>query len=1439
MLKVKFPSIGEYEYDRNGKMSHVNDDDKLERERHDEEFWAKYDPFEPYDHFDSYDAYESYGKWQDECLNEAMREPILYTSLTGLDPPCPNGAKTHPEKSSDKPATLGAKEFMEGKFRVMFHPVQEMNPSCLVYSLRLLACLVLAVALYCFCNGYQEVKFLEIVNKCLEGEHNPMCQGFMEPEGTMNDYKSITVQEDMYSDRLEWIPKEMTPAQEYVTLVSILERHPCQSLRCLDKLTAQIYGGKETGLTPTQNSRNSSGRNSIQKPELHDRMDDVLKKMDNYDGSELKKEVIKKNKEYLDVDGAIDSAAHAVAGQITSKRVLELNKAVYRRMSVQNSNRRTQNVSPDVYGDLEGNAPFLGNLVRKKPRDLPERSDFLIDSLVDRVSANDEELLSVKVYPKNDKAPSAPKWADAPEECAAVVTSRRFDCHPGQGASKEVCIARGCCWRPVDVSNNVKNQTRSNSTAGSARISPPYCFFPPSHASYRVVHHQDTPTGQEALLQLMRPSGHDGDQAELRLQVTYESETRLKIQIQPSSRDAPWVPVLPLTAKSGPTLAGVNPHQMQRQYRVSLTRHNAALTVTRTETNTTMFSTQDAAPLIFARQFVQVSSVLPSSAVYGLGQHRDGLLLDVDWSRYIMWNADQIPEPGLNLYGSHPFYLAMESGGTSHGVLFLTSNAMSATLQPAPSVTLQSSGDLITLYIFTGPTPADVVRQYTQLVGRPAMPPYWALGYHQCRFNYGTLEKTKKVWKRTRDAGIPFDVQWNDLDYMSGREDFTYDQEKFSGLPQFVEELHELGMHYVPIIDPGISASDAPGSYPPYDEGTKMGIFIRNASGQDFKGRVWSRGDTVWPDFSHPRALYYWARQLVRFHGVVPFDGAWIDMNEPSNFFSGTAYGCNDSDPINSPPWVPSGLVGASLYHKTLCPDAKQYVGKHYDLHNLFGNMEAVATNVGLKVTRGERPLVISRASFPGLGVWAGHWTGDVASDWDNLRASVPDVLNFNLFGIPLVGADICGFNGNTTPSLCLRWMQLGAFYPFSRNHNTDTAIDQDPVALGPDVVNASRQALTERYRLLPYLYTLFYRAHVYGDTVARPLFLQFPQDAATYSIETQFLWGDAIMIVPALEEDVTTVEAYLPCGSIWYDWYTGERVASDDSSHYAASISEASHPRPGNSSDHSDADENPDENEVLNSTPSRKIVSVAHVDLKTLAASEIVQPSINIELQTGVEDHDSSSKNQREESNAFSVGKVEAGSNTDRTLDAETHSRSLIFQETAPEYPLLAEDIFGNFSSSDAALDYSSSDADNDIDALNQPLISDSNSSHYNSGNILSSGVDSESFEFEASPYLSRVDSEQRVEVTEPGCFYTQLAAPLDVVPLLMRGGTCVPTQEPAATTTDSRSKPLSVVVALDQAGEAHGLLYLDDGVSIGQFLAADMPCYNVDTIAVILCYT
>ena len=245
----------------------------------------------------------------------------------------------------------------------------------------------------------------------------------------------------------------------------------------------------------------------------------------------------------------------------------------------------------------------------------------------------------------------------------------------------------------------------------------------------------------------------------------------------------------------------------------------------------------------------------------------------------------------------------------------------------------------------------------------------------------------------------------------------------------------------------------------------------------------------------------------------------------------GSVFGCPQSS-VEDPPYLPHMVNNAVLRYRTMCLTARHFAGLSYNIHNLYGLTEAIATRQALTTIRPKkRPFIISRSTFVGQGGYSGVWSGDIASTWQSLQQSIPSILNFNMFGIPLVGADICGFNGNTTKDLCQRWQQVGAFYPFSRNHNSLGNIDQDPAAFDTDVIQSSRRALLIRYQLLPLYYTLFYHASTRGETVVRPLFFEFPQDRSTFDIDWQFLVGSHLMISPVLTPDTSEIDAYFPAG--------------------------------------------------------------------------------------------------------------------------------------------------------------------------------------------------------------------------------------------------------------------------------------------------------------------
>ncbi|KAK5170881.1 uncharacterized protein LTR77_004025 [Saxophila tyrrhenica] len=251
---------------------------------------------------------------------------------------------------------------------------------------------------------------------------------------------------------------------------------------------------------------------------------------------------------------------------------------------------------------------------------------------------------------------------------------------------------------------------------------------------------------------------------------------------------------------------------------------------------------------------------------------------------------------------------------------------------------------------------------------------------------------------------------------------------------------------------------------------------------------------------------------------------------------------------VENPPYVINNINGALGVH-AVSPNATHVDGvEEYDVHNLYGHQILNATYYGLlDVFPGKRPFIIGRSTFAGSGTVAGHWGGDNTSLFAYMYFSIAQALNFALFGIPMFGVDTCGFNGNSDEELCSRWMQLSAFFPFYRNHNTLSA-DSQEAYVWASVAEASRKAMAIRYSLLPYMYTLFYLSHTTGSTVMRALSWEYPNDPTLAAIDNQFLLGPSVMVVPVLGQGMDYARGVFPGivqGEVWYDWYTQEVVSA------------------------------------------------------------------------------------------------------------------------------------------------------------------------------------------------------------------------------------------------------------------------------------------------------
>ncbi|KAF9581414.1 hypothetical protein BGW38_001583 [Lunasporangiospora selenospora] len=721
---------------------------------------------------------------------------------------------------------------------------------------------------------------------------------------------------------------------------------------------------------------------------------------------------------------------------------------------------------------------------------------------------------------------------DQEYQCASDMASRR-DCG-FMGITSDQCNQRNCCW---DATAN--------------KINAPFCFFRQSTCKgYSVQSAKSTDHGWTLDLGLEGSCQRFGqDLTGLRVDVDFETESRVRVKILDPTKARYEVPEIALDSPES-TARRTN---VERSYAFNYTENPFTFSVTRISTGEKIFDSNVAGldSLVFEDEYLEISTALPQDAnIYGFGEvvSKSGFRRDTEGTRQAIWARDAATPVDENLYGSHPFHLEMRNG-LAHGVFLRNSNGMDVMLS-SKKLTYKVIGGIIDFTVFLGPKPNDVIDQYTEVIGRPHMPPAWSLGFHQCRYGYGNIDEVETVVRRYRESNLPLDGVWIDIDYMEKFRDFTYDPLRFpqSRVKALADNLKANNQSMILILDPGIPL--VPG-YKPYDQGMNEGVFITTKDGKPIEGRVWP-GQTYFPDFMNTNETWtWWTRQLKEMHQDIGNNvHPWIDMNEPSNFCNGecqaegSAANKKRADGDAEPAlkyMINNGGRQAPLDEKTIAENAFHKNGmRMLDTHNLYGHMEAKATRQGmLESLPNTRPFILTRSSFAG--------TGDNWSQWEHLQYSIPGILNFGLFGIPFTGADICGFIGDTNEELCLRWQQLGALYPFARNHNTIGAASQEPYVWPNTVLPAARRSLELRYSLISYYYTLFQQSHQSGKPVWQPLFFQFPDDPIALKVDQQFMIGDALMVSPALTKGQINVNAYFPGNGRWFDYATHECLIESD----------------------------------------------------------------------------------------------------------------------------------------------------------------------------------------------------------------------------------------------------------------------------------------------------
>ena len=719
-------------------------------------------------------------------------------------------------------------------------------------------------------------------------------------------------------------------------------------------------------------------------------------------------------------------------------------------------------------------------------------------------------------------------------------------------------------------------------------------------AQYTAANLSPRPYGHETELQATGGNVSNYDKLRLRIgQVTGDGSI-LRVRVEPAVGETPLPHVLPSWIFQQSAFNESIPWSSSGP--INVTQENTTtgdISLTDATSQAVLFAIRPSS-LSFQPQFVSLTFDVPlRSYVSGYGEHNYYYYInsdavnnkgDVDLA---LWNTDDGTPWHAPLYGVHPVvFVANPLLNAFYAIFFANSNGQALHIANSTSrLTFKFVGGIIDAFVVRGHSMLDVIRRYHKSVIRPTMvPPYWALGTHQCSWGYHTLDITMDVVANYSRNDLPLEVIWNDIDYMDRYRIFTTDPQRFptARLAEFVAMLHVNEQHYVQIVDPGVAvASD----YDVYQRGIKQNAFVDvtlgNGSVIPLTNIVWP-GWTNFPDFTSATSREWWSTEMNIYFQKVPIDGVWLDMNEISSFCPGR---CIVDDPsiepvsnwsssvwpllrdvicprfcsvdmnssLNTPPFNPLSLgewPDWHLYNKTYDLTAQTAAGRYYDTKTFMGMSEGMATHAALLNRSSQsarpptRPFILSRSTFAGGGAFVAHWTGDNNAAWGRTQSGIVDsiqgVLASNLMGVAMVGADIGGFSGGNAVDhgqLVTRWTQLGAFYTFMRNHrdNHETAdgtTGQEPYRYAPDQVEAMRQAMLQRYHLLPYLFSELVKAHYNGGPVLRHPSAQYPGDALAYSFgdseSTPFFYGDDIFVVPVVTENATNVTAYVP-GGPWY----------------------------------------------------------------------------------------------------------------------------------------------------------------------------------------------------------------------------------------------------------------------------------------------------------------
>lgn len=487
---------------------------------------------------------------------------------------------------------------------------------------------------------------------------------------------------------------------------------------------------------------------------------------------------------------------------------------------------------------------------------------------------------------------------------------------------------------------------------------------------------------------------------------------------------------------------------------------------------------------------------------YGAGERGHSLKLNGD--TLVMYNRQNYGYEGHDPRLSQmnitvPMFVSTEG----YGVLFDDYAPATMVISDTIVYTSEQESPVSYYFIYGGGTVAGVTEEYTRLTGRQDLPPFWALGYITSKYGYKSQQETIGVIDTLKRDGFPVDGVVLDL-YWFGKETdmgrLAWDTVSWPDHRGMLAGLKARGVNTVLISEPYINKKGAIDNYNLLAEG---GMLTRDKDGNIHDVTTWV-GDAGMLDVANP-ATRRWLRERYRALTEEGVGGWWGDLGEPEVH--------------------PETIVHANGM------TARQY-------HNVYGNeWSRIIYDMYRDEYPGRRLMTMMRGGTAGLQRYSVFpWSTDVARTWGGLEPQVRIMLNSGLSGLGYMSHDVGGFaivdtTRVTDPELYVRWLQLGTFSPILRTHAQKMP---EPYNY-PDQREIILDLVRERYRWLPYNYTLAYENASRGYPLVRPLNF-VDSSSAPDSVSDQYMWGSEVMVAPVTEQGAVSRRVVFPAG-VWVDY--------------------------------------------------------------------------------------------------------------------------------------------------------------------------------------------------------------------------------------------------------------------------------------------------------------